>query len=155
MDERAWKFVGDAPTGESEPFYVLSGDLGGVAKPREKTPPRKWPRAAIEKICADLAYELKLPVPPVTLWKASRKLNLLVSLLAVSLIPFEPAVAWNQNAGNLIFTEEESGLVRTAHIDFSNSLFFGFSQSSPDIIEPVRAYPDAGQLWTFKFLNPR
>jgi hypothetical protein len=179
IEERAWKVGEDAPIGESEPFYVQSGSLSGVAKPREAK--RVWPRAAIEKICSDLAYELKLPVPPVTLWRASKKLKLPVSLLAVSLIPFDSATAWGaieedpdyvehllphlrapssalvafdtwvgnrdrKNVGNLLFSEEESGVVRVAYIDFSESLFFSASSSSPDNIGPVRAYPDASQL---------
>ncbi|MFY0562261.1 hypothetical protein ACN28E_00340 [Archangium lansingense] len=51
-----------------------------------------------------------------------------------------------KNPGNLIFTEEESGEVNSAYIDFANSLFFGTADSNPDVIEPVGAYPDASQL---------
>lgn len=94
---RAWKPTGDAPIGESDPFYVTSGDLSGVAKPREtKPPPSQFPRAAYEKIASDLAYDLGLPVPPVTLWTASSKLGLPIENLAVSLFPFSgPISAWN------------------------------------------------------------
>ncbi|MCP3136969.1 hypothetical protein [Pyxidicoccus xibeiensis] len=94
--ERAWKHTAEAPLGESKPFYVRSGDLAGVAKPREtKPPPETWPRAAIEKICADLAYELDLPVPPAILWRASKKLDLPIKTLSVSLFPFDgPIVPW-------------------------------------------------------------
>ena len=180
IDERAWKVGEDTPIGESNPFYVQSGSLGGVAKPREAK--RPWPRAAIEKICSDLAYELKLPVPPVTLWRASKKLKLPVRLLAVSLFPFDSApTAWGvieevpdyiehllphlrapssalvafdswvgnrdrKNVGNLLFSEEESGVIRVAYINFSESLFFSHPSSSPDNIDPVGAYPDASQL---------
>ena len=96
IEDRAWKNLGDAPVGESNPFFVRSGDLAGVAKPREtRPPPHVWPRAAVEKICSDLAFELGLPVPPVLLWKATRKAHLPVRTLAVSLFPFvPPIVAW-------------------------------------------------------------
>ena len=47
IEDRAWKDMGPAPEGEAEPFYVRSGDLAGVAKPKNATPPSSsWPRAA-------------------------------------------------------------------------------------------------------------
>jgi len=67
-----WTQVGEViASSESEPFFVRSpmGDTG-LAKPGISEPPvHRLPRAAHEKIAADLAFDLGLPVPPVVLWE--------------------------------------------------------------------------------------
>jgi hypothetical protein len=63
----AWKDGGFFASSESNPFQVSVGELSGIAKPgRKKTD--NICRAAHEKIASDLAFELKLPIPPVILW---------------------------------------------------------------------------------------
>ncbi len=53
--------------GESQPMHATRADgVRGVAKPALQA--QGTPRAAHEKIAADLAKDLGLPVPPVILW---------------------------------------------------------------------------------------
>ena len=59
--------AGDAG-GEASGDFVTSGTINGYAKPSKiDTGPKPYPRAAHEKIAADLAFTLGLPLPPVLL----------------------------------------------------------------------------------------
>jgi len=76
-------------------YFVQHGELVGFAKPsRGPNAANPVPVAAHEKIAADFAYDLHLPVPPVDLWdRATRKGNL-YQYCAVSLVPFQPLDKW-------------------------------------------------------------
>lgn len=56
--------------GEAGGYFVsnVSNSLKAYLKPTSKCPPNH-PRAALEKIASDIAYELDLPVPPVQLYR--------------------------------------------------------------------------------------
>jgi len=157
----SWAQVGDpVPGAESEPFFVRSTDgFAGLAKPGTSEPPvRHHPRAAHEKIAADLAYELGLPVPPVILWQRGRQ-SMSISGLAFpralpwgaippslrgQLLPRLSAVAsamatfdsWlanmdRQNDGNLLLSEDDSvtpPILRVAYLDFANSMAYRWAQ---------------------------
>jgi hypothetical protein len=59
--------AGDAG-GEASGYFVTSGTVNGYAKPSKvDRSAQPYPRAAHEKIAADLAFELRLPLPPVLL----------------------------------------------------------------------------------------
>jgi len=65
-----WKptSVVGAVHGEAAGYFVTSGTVNGYAKPSKlDTSPKPWPRAAHEKIAANLAFELGLPLPTVLL----------------------------------------------------------------------------------------
>jgi len=65
VTQEAWRLRPDLGTlsGVAHSFWV-SATIVGVAKPLR---PNNCPFAALEKIASDLAYDLALPVPPVTL----------------------------------------------------------------------------------------
>ena len=79
--------------GQAQGFFVTDGPLSGFAKPSAKSADGVC-RAANEKIASDLAYELRLPVPPVTLWQRTISDPNMEVALAVSLVPFRPAHKW-------------------------------------------------------------
>lgn len=83
--------------GESAGFFVRSGDRGGFAKPGRDDPPvAQCPRAAHEKIAADLAFELGLPVPPVVLWDRGSAPEGRERYVAISLLVFRNLHTWSQ-----------------------------------------------------------
>lgn len=54
--------------GEASGYFVTSGPINGYAKPSMiDTTPQPYSRAAHEKIAADLAHDLGLPLPPAVL----------------------------------------------------------------------------------------
>jgi hypothetical protein len=70
VDSRGWTAVkGERPTGgEAKGFWVERDNLRGYLKPsRPDAIEPNWRRAANEKISADLAFDLGLPVPPAVL----------------------------------------------------------------------------------------
>jgi hypothetical protein len=73
-------------------YFVHHETITGFAKPSHDTAP--VPMAAQEKIAADLAFDLGLPVPPVVLWDRGARNDGLFQFCAVSLVPFEPANKW-------------------------------------------------------------
>jgi hypothetical protein len=87
------------PTGRkwgtnSQPFEVRNqNNLRGVAKPGDGAPSDKCLRAAHEKIVSDLAYTLRLPVPPVTLW--DRGDGVAFRWCAVSAWAFQQPIEWH------------------------------------------------------------
>jgi hypothetical protein len=69
VDPESWKATaGERPGGEAEGFFVERGELRGYLKPsKADANVAGHPRAAHEKIAADLAFDLGLPVPPAVL----------------------------------------------------------------------------------------
>ncbi len=90
------------PGGIGEGYYVTAGSLTAFAKPAVHPKP-EW-HAALknnipathEKIAADLAYELCMPVPPALLWHCPSTRKESVQFKAVSLVPFKPFYTWEQ-----------------------------------------------------------
>jgi len=75
---------------------VTSGTVNGYAKPSKvDTDPKPYPRAAHEKIAADLAFELGLPLSPVVLhrWPGAPPQGN-QPFVAISLIPFLNVHKW-------------------------------------------------------------
>lgn len=84
-----------AKQGEAKGFIVQFGSDIGYAKPgRDQPPVSEHPRAAHEKIAADLAFELGLPVPPAVLWDRGAMPNGTERYCAISLLCFEPVYQW-------------------------------------------------------------
>jgi hypothetical protein len=93
----AWTQVGERIAGsESEPFFVRSSEgRVGLAKPGTAEPPvHRFPRAAHEKIAADLAYDLGLPVPPAILWERPVSEAKQQRYASISAIAFPRANVW-------------------------------------------------------------
>lgn len=87
--------AGDAG-GEASGYFVTSGTLNGYAKPSKiDSNPKPYPRAAHEKIAADLAFMLGLPLPPVLLqrWPAAPPQGD-QRFVAISLRPFLNVHKW-------------------------------------------------------------
>jgi hypothetical protein len=81
--------------GEARTFFVTAGEVDGFAKPGRNQPPvSEHPRAAHEKVAADLAFELGLPVPPAVLWDRRGATSEQERYVAISALPFAPAVPW-------------------------------------------------------------
>jgi hypothetical protein len=71
MSNESWQVAASRAIqhGEASGFFVTASGIGGYAKPGRNQPPvHEHPRAAHEKIAADLAHDLGLPVPPCILW---------------------------------------------------------------------------------------
>jgi hypothetical protein len=94
----AWSSPGNPGQagGQALGFFVKCGSLTGFAKPSKQAnePAGAPPRAAHEKIASDLAFDLRLPVPPVVMWRRQVSAPDQEALCAVSLVPFEPAHKW-------------------------------------------------------------
>src|SRR5712671_187971 len=88
----AWKPTGNpgAAGGQAQGYFVTSGPVNAFAKPSQRDPSATpVPRAAHEKVSADLAYDLGLPLPPAILhnWDDPPPVGTERSV-ALSLIPF-------------------------------------------------------------------
>jgi hypothetical protein len=80
-------------SGETNPFWVGHGDTVGLAKPGiRRQHIHRVPRAAHEKIAADLAYDLNLPVPPVVLWDRGVVLSGEERFVSIAAVPFPDPV---------------------------------------------------------------
>lgn len=90
--------AGQVTQTEAAAFLVRNGQTSGFAKPGHvRVSVQDHPRAAHEKIAADLAFELKLPVPPVVLWNRRNAPAGQERHCCVSAIPFEGAFyTWRQ-----------------------------------------------------------
>jgi hypothetical protein len=96
-DWRETSKAGDAG-GEASGYFVTSGTVNSYAKPSKiDTSPMPNPRAAHEKIAADLAFELGLPLPPVLLyrWPGAPPQGD-QRFIAISLRPFLNVHKWQQ-----------------------------------------------------------
>jgi len=71
----------------------------GVQKPGHGNPTNPH-TAATEKIVADLAYLIKLPVPPVTLWDRGASSGM-PQYVAVSAWAYADALTWQQGEAGL------------------------------------------------------
>jgi hypothetical protein len=114
-----WKDEGFFVNTESKPFRVSSGNVVGIGKPGEKKADNVC-RTAHEKISSDLAFELKLPIPPVILLdmgelkEANRE-----RYVAISAIPFPQPSSWGQASAT--FTDQhknEASQVMSAMLAF-------------------------------------
>jgi hypothetical protein len=95
--EDEWKETSKAGSagGEASGYFVTSGTVNGYAKPSKID--ATYPRAAHEKIAADLALELGLPLPPVLLhrWPTVPPQGD-QRFVAISLMPFLNVHKWQQ-----------------------------------------------------------
>jgi hypothetical protein len=98
----AWVDSGERGGTESNPFKVTVGNLTGTAKPGEKKNDGVC-RAAHEKIASDLAYDLKLPIPPVVLWDLgdAAPAHNRDRYVGISLWSFPQPLPWQQVVANL------------------------------------------------------
>ena len=81
----------------ANPFWVSGPATVGVAKPGlAKVQVSKNPFAAFEKITADLAYDLGLPIPPVILWDRDQVPSGQERFAAISAIPFRGVRTWGE-----------------------------------------------------------
>jgi len=87
-----WTLGNPVGAGESGSLHITSAEgLCGIAKPAFQG---DMPRAAHEKIAADLAHILDVPVPPVILWRNPSG----GAPFAISLRAFSQPLTWNQVA---------------------------------------------------------
>jgi hypothetical protein len=106
LTAEAWKDEGFLGGSESNPFKVSSGTLAGIAKPGRKKPDNIC-RAAHEKIASDLAFELRLPVPPVVLWDMGEPADATRErYVAISAWAFPQPLPWGQ--GTAILTQQHT-----------------------------------------------
>jgi hypothetical protein len=95
-----WKPTGNpgAVGGQAQGYYVTSGTVNAFAKPSQQDlSPTPIPRAAHEKIAADLAFDLGPPLPPAILhsWDDPPPVGT-ERFVALSLIPFLSVFPWRQ-----------------------------------------------------------
>lgn len=99
-----WIDKGPYGVSESKPFEVERDGLRGIAKPGEKKGDNIV-RAAHEKIAADLAYHLKLPIPPVVLWDMGEQtLSGRERYVVISAWAFSQVLSWGQIQNQLTKT---------------------------------------------------
>jgi hypothetical protein len=104
-----WTPTGVAWATNNAPLQVANGaGLTGVQKPGNSQPTNPY-TAATEKIVADLACHLGLPVPPVTLWDRGASAGA-PRFVAVSAWAFDNALTWAQAEGGLT-PEQRSALI--------------------------------------------
>jgi hypothetical protein len=90
----SWKETGIRWGTNAGPSQLENGNgMFGVQKPGKPRPTNKY-TAATEKIVADLAFVLELPVPPVTLW--DRGENADPRYVSVSAWAFEQPFTWRE-----------------------------------------------------------
>jgi len=151
-------------------FYVTNGSVSGFAKP-SKAPDPTWgtnhatnPVAAHEKIAADLASKLSLPVPPAVLWDRGIQKNGSPRHCVISALAFKPAFKWSQvmklpRAGAqmlpAISTAASAMLVYDTWIDNRDRINAGnlivTRDGSTDVVRC--AYIDFAQTMTFGWLD--
>lgn len=115
-----WKPTGiHWPTNTAPLQLVNAGGLLGVQKPGpvdgpdpEYTAPRNPHTAATEKIVADLAFVLGLPIPPVILWDRGREASG-ERYVAVSAWAFQQPMSW-RDAEPTLNAAQRSALVPQA-----------------------------------------
>jgi hypothetical protein len=114
-----WKDLGFFGNTESKPFRVSSGNVLGIGKPGAKKADNVC-RAAHEKVASDLAFELRLPIPPVILLDMGElKEADRVRYVAISAIPFPQPSSWGQASAT--FTDQhknEASQVMSAMLAF-------------------------------------
>ena len=97
VDSAPWGATAEErPCGESQGFWVEHGGLRGLLKPSKPDAAdiRALPRAAHEKIAADLAFDLGLPVPPAVLVDG-KACGGLVQAAVVSLVLYPEVHRWD------------------------------------------------------------
>ena len=119
LTEQVWKDEGPFSNTESRPFRVSCGNLSGIAKPGEKKTDNVC-RAAHEKIASDLAFELKLPIPPVILWDMGEHVDAARErYVAISAFAFPQPVPWGPATATLTDQQKtEASQVMSAMIAF-------------------------------------
>lgn len=91
-----WIVAGTPGATASGAYFVRSGDLFGIAKPHEADLMTSGkPQAALEKIAADLAFDLQLPVPPAVLWRRPDGGGRVERNVSISVRAFERATPWS------------------------------------------------------------
>lgn len=93
----AWKDLGSFGGTESRPFRArrYRDGLVGLAKPGLRHED-DVPRAAHEKLAADLAEALDLPVPPVILWECDSGNEKRARYVSISAWAFGQSLLWNE-----------------------------------------------------------
>jgi len=96
VDDSVWRPTeGERPGGEAAGFWVEKDGIRGYLKPSKIDGNHaNHPRAAHEKIAADLAFDLGLPVSPAVLVDG-KKCSGLVSEAVVSLVMFPEVHKWS------------------------------------------------------------
>jgi hypothetical protein len=96
LTSEVWTLAGPIGTGESGSIHIMSeAGLRGACKPAFG--PDGTPRAAHEKIAADLAYQLKLSVPACSLWADPQS----GGHYSISAWAFDQAMKWGEVRANL------------------------------------------------------
>ena len=100
LDTAPWKATTEErPGGEAQGFFVARDGLRGYLKPSKADAAdiAAVPRAAHEKIAADLAFDLGLPIPPAILVDG-KACGGLVQAAVVSLVLYPEIHKWDQAA---------------------------------------------------------
>ena len=116
---RSWKDEGPFSNTESKPFRVSCGNRTGIAKPGDKKTDNVC-RAAHEKIASDLAFELKLPIPPVILWDMGENVGAARErYVSISAFAFPQPISWEQAVATLTDQQKtDASQVMSAMIAF-------------------------------------
>jgi hypothetical protein len=110
--DHTWELGDPVGFGESGSRKIIRDDgVMGFAKPAFEAT-NYYPRAAHEKIACDLAHEIGVPVPPVTLWRNPAPKGSAGDLYAISVNAFSQFMNWHQFGPYL--TEEFKSAVAPA-----------------------------------------
>lgn len=107
--------------GEAGGYRVQSGALVAYLKPTQICP-EDHPRAANEKIVSDLAFELKMNVPPVLLYRRTAPTPLEETRCCVSLILYPSVYEWGFLWNMGTFPEGVQQMIRTMIARYSSTL---------------------------------
>ncbi len=103
VTEEAWKPNGRTFGGESQTIGVTNGTRNDVAKPGRilQNDQARICYAAHEKIVSDLAFYLRLPVPPVVLWERADATAAQWRWCSISAWAFPGARKFSELSGNI------------------------------------------------------
>ena len=140
------------PTGRSwhtnnGPIQVRNGaGLVGVQRPGHGNPSNPH-TAATEKIVADLAHLVGLPVPPITLWDRGEAASL-PRYVAVSAWAFADAATWAEGSPALTPQDQASLLPwASAMIPFEEWIAAQDRQNAGNVLITKRANGDVAGAW--------
>jgi hypothetical protein len=121
----AWEATAEErPGGEAQGYFVSCAGIRGYLKPTNENPPvGQHPRAAHEKIAADLAFDLRLPVPAAILVDGI-KCGCKVQASVVSLVVFPEVQKWQHAIANPAALAIAHNILRSTRGYWSGMLAF-------------------------------
>jgi hypothetical protein len=143
----AWTATGIVWGTNNGPIQVKNGaGVLGVQKPGHSNPTNPH-TAATEKVVADLAYHLNLPVPPATLWDRGAALGL-PRYVVISAWACDNVLSWDQAQAGLSAAQRDALLSSaSAMLPFESWISADDRQNGGNVLIAVDAHGDVQGAW--------